>query len=446
MKKAITLLLFFLVAYAPSKATIYFPPVTGTNWDTVSLSSLGWCTDKMDSLINYLGNHHTKAFILLKDGKIVVEHYYGTFTADSVWQWNSAGKSLTGFLTGLAQEQGYLNIQDSLPEYLHQGFSSCNAANENAMRIRHQLTMTTGFDDLYGTSTENHCTDDTCLVCIAPPGTRWAYHNAPYTLLHWVIDSAAHTTMNTFTRNNLLNTCGITGTWISNIPAYPYDEIYASKARAMARFGLLVLAGGKWNGNTIMHDTTYFNQMLNSSQNINPSYGYLWWLNGKSSYRLPGYQININSPIVPNAPPDMVAALGKNDQILNIVPSKGLVLVRMGEAWSTSQEVGTVVDDSIWIKLNAVFCNPTAINTISLSAQQLQLYPNPAKEQLNIIYPEVHGLTTIHITGPDGKQVQTSIQKNGHQATLNILELPHGLYLIQVKNETGTYQSMFLKN
>ena len=36
-----------------------------------------------------------------------------------------------------------------------------------------------------------------------------------------------------------------------------------------------------------MTDTNYFNQMTSTSQSLNNSYGYLWWLNGKSSYRLP---------------------------------------------------------------------------------------------------------------------------------------------------------------
>ncbi|MEO6830643.1 MAG: serine hydrolase domain-containing protein, partial [Chitinophagaceae bacterium] len=181
MYKIFMLLALCIALNFAAKATLYFPPTTGNVWDTTSLTSLGWCQDKMDSLINYLGAHHTKAFILLKDGKIVTEHYFGTFTVDSAWQWNSAGKSLTGFLIGLAQEQGYLNIHDSLPKYLHHGFSLCSTAAEDSIRLWNQLTMTTGFDDNGANGTESHCTDDTCLICIAAPGTRWAYHNAPYT-------------------------------------------------------------------------------------------------------------------------------------------------------------------------------------------------------------------------------------------------------------------------
>ena len=66
-----------------------------------------------------------------------------------------------------------------------------------------------------------------------------------------------------------------------------YGNIFSSTARSMARFGLLIQNHGNWNGNQIMTDTNYFNQMISTSQSLNNSYGYLWWLNGKSSYRLP---------------------------------------------------------------------------------------------------------------------------------------------------------------
>ena len=86
----------------------------------------------------------------------------------------------------------------------------------------------------------------------------------------------------------------------------------------MARFKLLILNNGNWDGNQIMNDTNYFNQMLNSSQSLNESYGYLWWLNGKTSYMLPGQFVFNNKYLMLH----FIAALGKNGQIINIVPSK----------------------------------------------------------------------------------------------------------------------------
>src|SRR6478609_4717901 len=128
MRKNFLLLLLFLFFTGAKAQNLYFPPVTGTAWDSVSPASLGWCEDKMDSLLDYLGQRNSKAFILLKDGKIVVEHYYGTFTADSFWYWASAGKSLTAFTVGIAQQEGHLSINDSTSKYLGTGWTACTAS------------------------------------------------------------------------------------------------------------------------------------------------------------------------------------------------------------------------------------------------------------------------------------------------------------------------------
>ena len=158
---------------------IYFPPLIGNTWDTISPQALGYCQPKIDSLYNFLEQNNSKAFILLKDGKIVLEKYFGTHTATSPWQWASAGKTITAFMTGIAQQEGFLSITDTTSSYLGQGWTNSTPQQEELITIWNQLTMTSGLDD--GVP-DNSCTLDTCLNYLADPGTRWAYHNGPYTL------------------------------------------------------------------------------------------------------------------------------------------------------------------------------------------------------------------------------------------------------------------------
>lgn len=113
-----------------------------------------------------------------------------------------------------------------------------------------------------------------------------------------------------------------------------YNNVLFSSARSMALFGILNLNQGIWNGTPILTDTTYFNSMTNSSQDLNLSYGYLYWLNGKSSYRAPGSEVEFSGSLIPNAPSNLYAGLGKNDQKIYMVPSLDLVVVRMGGASS----------------------------------------------------------------------------------------------------------------
>lgn len=69
MKKRILLCLFLLQQLFIHAQQLYFPPITGTTWETISPDSLGWCTDKIDSLYQFLETNNSKGFIVLKIGR-----------------------------------------------------------------------------------------------------------------------------------------------------------------------------------------------------------------------------------------------------------------------------------------------------------------------------------------------------------------------------------------
>ena len=123
----------------------------------------------------------------------------------------------------------------------------------------------------------------------------------------------------------------------------------------MARFGLLALNGGKWKSEQIVN-TSFFTESTGTSQNINPAYGYLWWLNGKSKYMLPNGQTVYDGVLIPNAPADMYAAMGAFDQRLYVIPGKKMVVVRMGNASDPSNPDFAVsgFDNELWTRINAV--------------------------------------------------------------------------------------------
>lgn len=330
---------------------LYFPPVSGDDWETTSPQSLNWDTTKISDLYRFLDDGGTRAFLVLKDGKIVLEHYAGKdilkladFNKKSVWYWASAGKTLTSFLVGQAQEDGHLSISDKTSMYLGD-WTTLTKEQQDKITVRHQLTMSSGLDD----SGNSDCTEKNCLSYKADPGMRWAYHNAPYTLLDSVIQEATNRDFDAYFKSRLRDPIGMDGNW----SYIDYNHVYFSTARSMARFGLLNLNNGKWDNATILGDTAYLNDMVNTSQDINKSYGYLWWLNGKSSHMLPGLQLEIRKPMSEHAPSDMYAGLGKNGQFLNIVPSQGLIVIRMGDNPDISL-VPTKFLNDMWEKLNLV--------------------------------------------------------------------------------------------
>ncbi len=432
MKQAFLLLLLG-VLLTSAKAQLYFPPNNSNNWDTTAPASLGWCQNKIDSLYTLLDSNSTKAFILLKDGKIVLEQYFNGHSESSVWYWASAGKTLTAFMVGIAQQENYLNITDTAATYLGDGWTSCAASQEKQISIRHQLTMTSGLNDGLA---DPYCTDDTCLQYLADAGTRWAYHNAPYTLLDNVIENATGQTLNLYTSLKLKNTTGMDGLYIPQ----GYNNVFFSTARSMARFGLLVLNKGNWNGNAVLSDSSYFNEMINTSQNLNKAYGYLWWLNGKSEFMIPQSQFVFSGSMNPNAPNDMISALGKNGQFINIVPSQNMVWIRTGDAPDNSI-VPFTFNDKIWEYINDLDCGSLANNQTTDEKLKFVAYPNPVKDIMRLqCSDQLTGSTNYSIINPLGEIIQQG-SFNANQTNLKLLTLNSGIYLLVLHNN-NYYQSI----
>ncbi len=373
----LSVVLLFNVLYVFAQTpNLYFPPIVGTTWQTLTPASQNFCPERIDSLYHFLETKNTKSFILLKDGKIVLEKYFGAFVQDSLWYWASAGKSLTAFLVGQAQEEALVDIHHKTSDYLGLGWTSAPPDKEALITPWHQLTMTSGLDDTFTpTPTQpdpNTCTDPECLHYLADAGTRWGYHTGAYRLLQNVIAQASGLSINQFTKSHVLDRTGMKGAWLA--------DVFYSRTRDMARFGLLTQAHGIWAGDTLLHDQAYFQAMTHTSQPLNKSYGYLWWLNGQSSFMLPGLPLVLPGKLIPNAPDDMISALGKNDQKIHVVPSKGWVVVRMGNSAGYTNTGGSEVpikfDNALWDYLNQLECNGSA--TLEVQPFDLKVSPNPS--------------------------------------------------------------------
>lgn len=390
----------------------------------MSLEDAGYCPENEQALYDFLEETNTDAFLLLKDGRIVVERYFGNFTALTPHLWNSAGKSLMAVAVGIAAELDSLSINDPTTKYLGTGWTNC-FQTEDSIRIIHQLTMTSGLSD----ETEDpFCTSPECLVCLADPGERWAYHNGPYTLLGEVIEAATGQDLNDFIAERIKAPTGMTG-------QYRYFEdnrVFISNARSMARFGLLMLNEGVWDGTPVLRDAAYFQAMTNTSQELNKSYGYLWWLNGKPSYRLPSIQIDIPGPVMPAAPQETYAAIGKNGQLINVVPGQGLVMIRMGDTPGDGSLVSSNYNNAIWEKINDLSCPTTS--TSPLAEPELRIFPNPANTDVRLI--SAAGLSWVTIYDGAGRSLER-LRLSGNLADLSLEDYPAGFLHLRIVTRSG---------
>jgi CubicO group peptidase (beta-lactamase class C family) len=331
--------------------TMYFPPTNGTDtWETQSISSLGWNQNAVQPLLDYLLLKNTKSFIILLNGRIVMENYFNGHNATTLWKWNSAGKTLTSTVTGIAEQEGFINTNNKVSQYIGTGWTSAPLAKENLITCKNLLKMNSGLDDTLG--------DDVVpsnLQYVADSGTRWAYHNV-YVKLQDVVEQATGQNWNTYFNTKLRDKIGMssTGFWFNGTGVNLGLRIYFSNTRSMARFGLLALNNGNWNGTQVIN-SGFFNQATTTSQNINLAYGYLWWLNGKASYRLPQTQLQFNGSLIASGSNDMYMALGKDDQKIYVIPSKKMVVIRMGDAADSANLALSTFDEVLWQKINALY-------------------------------------------------------------------------------------------
>jgi CubicO group peptidase (beta-lactamase class C family) len=405
-----------LLSICKGQAQSYFP--TETNWEKNSWQASKICEEDWDMLNLFLEKEQTKGFILLENGKITIEKYYGSFTQDSIWYWASAGKTLTALLIGIAQEEGKLNINDKTNTYLG-SWTSMTSAQEDQITIKHQLNMTTGLDfqgDL-------DCTLPSCLKYRANPGSQWYYHNAPYTLLDEVLLSATNKNASDYFREKIGSKIGMSGTYIK----IGYNNVFFSKVRDMARFGNLLLNQGTWNTTKILGDTDFFTEMISESTPLNPSYGYLTWLNYTPSARVPGLTQLFPFYISSNSPKDLYAAIGRDGQICAVIPSRNIVMIRMGLNPNTSLVPYALLDSiSRFIFRNS--CNKAQMSFIedkdfdwSIVGDQIEIHP----KNIQNIQVELYDML--------GKLIGRSNQS----ASPFAIEKPKnsGMYHIVIRNE-----------
>lgn len=397
-------------------AQMYFPPNTGNSWETTDPSELGFCQENIDSLYAYLLEKNSRSFMLLKDGRIVLEQYAPGVGQGDLWYWASCGKSLTAYLVGAAQDQDLMDIQLPTSTYLGEGWTVAPPEKEIEITPFHQLSMTTGLAD----NDDLNCLDPECLEYFVDVGERWSYFSQGSRLLNDVLEEVTDQGLNALTDDLIGDAIGMDGFWL----AY----VMWSTARDMARFGLLALNEGIWDGDTLLHDLDYLQAMTSPSQALNPAYGLLWWLNGQDSYLLPGLDLSIPGQLIPSAPEDMFCALGLNDQKIYVVPSQGLVVVRQGDAAGDVFPGPSGFDTELWELISALECEPTS--TIDRVIPTWSIGPNPVEEQLTIrgIQEGIFRILDIR-----GRELMIGSIRNN--TLISTTHLEKGTYLLEVVSD-----------
>lgn len=275
----------------------------------------------------------TRAVVVVHNGNIVAEQYANGFTKDTKLIGWSMTKSIASALTGILVKKGKLNVDEPVPVA---EWKDPNDPRHN-ITLKNILQQTTGLDFLedytkssdatkmlfqkaaMGTYTASHEVKD-------KPGTIFYYSSGNTNLLSRIIrETVGENEYHAFPCKELFYKIGMyntilepdaSGTFVGS--SYSYGV-----ARDWARFGLLYLNDGMYNGERILPEGWVKQSVTPSTVAKRGEYGYQFWLNA-------GEKNNPSNRLYPHCPTDMFCCDGYEGQYVFIIPSKNLVIVRLG--------------------------------------------------------------------------------------------------------------------
>lgn len=339
----------------------YLPPTDGSEWQTVEPAAAGWDVTVLEDLVSFARTQRSTGLLIVQDGKIVAERYWPVTPIDAVrrprfyfflshgstkqgWPIEdvaSVQKSLVSILVGKAVGKGLLDIDDPVSRYLGNGWSNAGVA-EPTIRVRHLLSMNSGLD--------------TRLNYVQPAGVAWRYNTPAYSRLVPVLEAVTQRAIGPVAKEWVFDPIGMhDSSWVQRSSFWmgadaTYNNVgFVTTPRDLARLGLLVLMDGKWGNRDVISNDQWFPLSVSTSQNLNPAYGFLWWLNGTAQYRLgigPEPPLR-DGPLVASAPPDLIIAMGHEKRRLYISPGHKLVIVRFGS------DPGRGFDAEFWARASA---------------------------------------------------------------------------------------------
>ena len=314
---------------------IYFP-ASDDAWEKVNPTELGWDADLLSEALDVAAQRDSSGVLILHNGRIMAERYWDVSNASVRYQnfvsgvdskgrviedVASAQKNVVALLIGMAQQRGYLKLDDPASKYLGTGWSKATVEQEGAITIRHIMSMNSGLG--------------TDFSYQAGPNTRWLYNTPVYHVLMRILSTATGLDRHMLTSQWITAPLGMDNSSWTPRPWASADIAvgFSTTARELARFGLMIQAGGRWHEQQLLDDSGYMQEMLTPSQSLNPSYGLLWWLNGQEfSLGAGPVATRKEGPLIAAAPTDLLAMQGALDRKLYLVPSLNLVVTRLGAA------------------------------------------------------------------------------------------------------------------
>jgi CubicO group peptidase (beta-lactamase class C family) len=327
--------------------------------EQVDLTSLGQGVDatKLDAAVEAAfaepdptHRRNTRALVVVHGGRIVAERYAPGFDAKMPLLGWSMTKAALNALVGLRVKDGKLDLADKglLPQWRGDSDKRRDISLDNLLRMSSGLVFNERYDDPLADVTQMlFVAGDQARFAAAkeldhPPGTYWHYSGGTSAIIAYILRATFATEGDylRYPRERLFGPLGMKSAILAPDASGTFAAssfLYAT-ARDFARLGLLFLQDGMWEGKALLPDNWVVYSRGPTRTLSDGSYGAHLWL------RLP----ESDGLGVPPMPEDAYYFLGYDEQIVAIVPSRDLVIVRLGltqdqEAWDNARDLAPIV-------------------------------------------------------------------------------------------------------
>lgn len=263
-------------------------------------------------------NLDVRSFLVVKDGKLIFERYGKGLNRDYNYELYSITKNVTALAAGVLVDEGRTRLDEKVAPILSKARPDLKEAlaDKQAIELRHVLSMSTGLfynfkptDDpiYYGAPDRLKLAAETTPK--RPPGEAFDYTDVNPILASATLGADAGMPLQNFAEQKLFKPLGMANyAWERADDKGLVSSGWGLRLRAvdMAKIGMLVLSGGRWNGQQVVSQAWVRTMTAPSSA---PWYGLYWWIND----------------IVPTEPE--THAMGFKGQFIVALPERNAVVV-----------------------------------------------------------------------------------------------------------------------
>lgn len=281
----------------------------------------------------------TRPVVVLYKDRLIAEKYAPGFSAETKLLGWSMTKSITNAVLGVLEKQGKISLtQDKLFKEWENDARSKITLN-NLMQMNSGLEWVENYNSISDVTKMLFLAEDMPEIqlkkpLIGEPNNSWNYSSGITNLLSGFIRDQfkTHQEYLDFWYSGLIDKIGMNSMTLETDLAGNYVGSSYSWAtpRDWAKFGLLYLNKGNWNGEQLLNES-WVNYSATPTNGSKGEYGAHFWLNAGGKY--------------PNVPKDLFSSNGYQGQHVFIIPSKEIVIVRFGLAENPEFDVDTFLKE-----------------------------------------------------------------------------------------------------